>query len=234
MMHKTSGWARIVPASIPLSMMLLFGACSRVPVKEVAEPVVVLGFDGVDPKLLARWTAEGHLPNVQKLMRTGTVQPLGTTDPPESPVAWASFATGTNPGKHGIFDFLKVDRQKYVPDIGLVDVEKPKFLFHTLPIKGPKITNNRKGTPFYKYVADRGITTSILRMPLSLPPEDLPNGQLLSGLGVSDIRKTWGTFFYFATDLTQWDVGNTEFGGVLVRLERGQGTQIKHPDRRPL
>jgi predicted AlkP superfamily phosphohydrolase/phosphomutase len=63
-------------------------------------------------------------------------------------------------------------------------------------------------------------------MPLSLPPEDLPNGQLLSGLGVSDIRKTWGTFFYFATDLTQWDVGNTEFGGVLVRLERGQGTQI--------
>ena len=226
MMHKTSGWARILPASIPLSMMLFFGGCSRVPVKEVAEPLVVLGFDGVDPKLLARWTEEGHLPNVQKLMRSGTVQPLGTTDPPESPVAWASFATGTNPGKHGIFDFLKVNRQKYVPDIGLVDVEKPKFLFHTLPIKGPKITNNRKGMPFYKYVADRGITTSILRMPLSLPPEDLPNGQLLTGLGVPDIRKTWGTFFYFATDLTQWDVGNTEFGGVLVRLERGQGTQI--------
>ena len=59
-------------------------------------------------------------------------------------------------------------------------------------------------------------------MPLSLPPEDLPNGSLLAGLGVSDIRKTWGTFFYFATDLTQWDVGNTEFGGVLVRLEAQQ------------
>jgi predicted AlkP superfamily phosphohydrolase/phosphomutase len=63
-------------------------------------------------------------------------------------------------------------------------------------------------------------------MPLALPPEDLPNGQLLAGLGVPDIRKTWGTFFYFATDLTQWDVGNTEFGGVLVRLERRQGPQI--------
>jgi len=226
-MHKTKGRARIVPGFVPLSlMMLLFGACSRVPVKEVAEPVVVLGFDGVDPKLVAKWTEEGYLPNVQKLMQTGTVQPLETTDPPESPVAWASFATGTNPGKHGIFDFLKVNRQKYVPDIGLVEFEKPKFLFHTLPIKGPKITNSRKGTPFYRYVADRGITTSILRMPLSLPPEDLPNGQLLSGLGVPDIRKTWGTFFYFATDLTQWDVGNTEFGGVLVRLERGQGAQI--------
>jgi predicted AlkP superfamily phosphohydrolase/phosphomutase len=225
-MHKTIGRALIVPAFIPLLMMLLFGACSRVPVKEVTEPVVVLGFDGVDPKLVAKWSGEGHLPNVQRLMRTGTVQSLGTTDPPESPVAWATFATGTNPGKHGIFDFLRVDRQKYVPDIGLVDVEKPKFLFHTLPIKGPKIINNRKGTPFYKYVADRGITTSILRMPLALPPEDLPNGHLLAGLGVPDIRKTWGTFFYFATDLTQWDVGNTEFGGVLVRLERGQGAQI--------
>jgi predicted AlkP superfamily phosphohydrolase/phosphomutase len=226
-MHKTTRRALIVPAFIPLLlMMLVFGACSRVPVKEVAEPVVVLGFDGVDPKLVAKWTGEGHLPNIQKLMRTGTVQPLGTTDPPESPVAWATFATGTNPGKHGIFDFLRVNREKYVPDIGLVDVEKPKFLFHTLPIRGPKIINNRKGTPFYKYAADRGITTSILRMPLALPPEDLPNGQLLAGLGVPDIRKTWGTFFYFATDLTQWDVGNTEFGGVLVRLERGQGPQI--------
>jgi len=225
-MHKTTRRALIVPAFIPLLMMLLFGACSRVPVKEVAEPVVVLGFDGVDPKLVAKWTGEGHLPNIQKLMRTGTVQSLGTTDPPESPVAWATFATGTNPGKHGIFDFLRVNREKYVPDIGLVDVEKPKFLFHTLPIRGPKIINNRKGTPFYKYAADRGITTSILRMPLALPPEDLPNGQLLAGLGVPDIRKTWGTFFYFATDLTQWDVGNTEFGGVLVRLERRQGPQI--------
>ena len=128
-------------------------------------------------------------------MQTGTFQPLRTTEPPESPVACVSFATGTNPGKHGIFDFLKVDRKKYIPDIGLVEIEKPKFLFHTLPIKGPKITNNRKGTPFYKYLADRGITTSAIRMPLSLPPEEMPNGGLLCGLGVSDVRKTWGTFF---------------------------------------
>ena len=215
-----------------LLLMLCLPACSGVPVKQVAEQVVVLGFDGVDPKLVSQWAEAGHLPNVKNLMRTGTVQPLGTTNPPESPVAWASFATGTNPGKHGIFDFLKVDRQNYVPDIGLVEIQKAKFLFHALPIQGPKITNNRRGTPFYKYAADRGITTSIIRMPLSLPPEELPNGRLLSGLGVADIRKTWGTFFYFATDLTQWDVGNTEFGGVLVRLERSEErikTRIEGP-----
>ena len=195
-------------------------ACRQVAVKEVKEQVVILGFDGADPKLLARWISEGKLPNIQKLERTGTIQPLGTTEPPESPVAWASFATGMNPGKHGIFDFLKVDRRNYIPDIGLVDVKKPKFLWHTLPVRGPKISNNRKGIPFYKVLADQGITTTVLRMPLAFPPEDLPNGSLLSGLGVPDIRRTWGTFFYFATDLTQWDVGDTEFGGVLVRVER--------------
>ncbi len=221
-------------SSIPLSLVLiLFASCSRVPAKrDVKEQVVVLGFDGADPKLLAQWMGEGKLPNIQKLSRSGTVEHLGTTEPPESPVAWASFATGMNPGKHGIFDFLKVDRLSYIPDIGLVDIQKPKFLWHSLPVRRPKITNNRKGAPFYKIVADEGIRASILRMPLSMPPEVLPGGRLLCGLGVADIRKTWGTFFYFATDLTQWDVGNTEFGGVLVRLERHDRsvkTQVEGP-----
>jgi predicted AlkP superfamily phosphohydrolase/phosphomutase len=217
---------------IALCLIPVFAGCSRVPVRKVDEQVVVLGFDGADPKLLAKWVAEGKLPNIEKLGRTGTLQPLGTTEPPESPVAWASFATGTNPGKHGIFDFLKVNRTNYIPDIGLVDVQKPKFLLHTIPIKRPVITNNRKGKPFYRTVAEQGIVTSVLRMPLSLPPDELPNGNLLAGLGVPDVRKTWGTFFYFATDLTQWDVGNTEFGGVLVRLERTEPaikTRIEGP-----
>ncbi len=221
---------RTLGVAVVLASVL--SGCTRVPIRNVGEQVVVLGFDGADPKLLARWIAEGKLPNIEKLGRTGTIQPLGTTEPPESPVAWASFATGTNPGKHGIFDFLKVNRTNYIPDIGLVDVQKPKFLLHTIPVKRPVITNNRKGKPFYRTIAEQGIVTSVLRMPLSLPPDELPNGNLLAGLGVPDVRKTWGTFFYFATDLTQWDVGNTEFGGVLVRLERSDArikTRIEGP-----
>jgi predicted AlkP superfamily phosphohydrolase/phosphomutase len=224
-----SNWA--LPSLILAAGFYLPG-CHKVPVREAREQVVVLGFDGADPQLVSKWIAEGKLPNLQKLQQDGTFQPLGTTEPPESPVAWASFATGTNPGKHGIFDFLKVDRTNYMPDIGLVDIRKPKFLWHTIPIRSPQITNSRKGTPFYKTVADAGITTSILRMPLSLPPEVLPNSGMLCGLGVSDIRKTWGSFFYFASDLTQWDVGSTEFGGVLVRLEQSQGrikTKVEGP-----
>src|SRR6266542_1172160 len=72
-------------------------ACHRHPSRPVSKQVVVLGFDGADPHLLEKWAKEGHLSNLARLARTGTFKPLGTTNPPESPVAWASFATGLNP-----------------------------------------------------------------------------------------------------------------------------------------
>jgi len=187
--------------------------------KNAGQKLIVLGFDGVDPNLLQQWMAQGHLPSIQKLTAQGTFQKLGTTNPPESPVAWASFATGLNPGKHGIFDFLKRNPQTYYPEIALVEREPPRFLFNWIPIRGPKITNNRAGTPFYKTLADFGIKTTVLRMPLEFPPTELSNGKILGGLSIPDIRGTWGTFFYYASDLTRWEVGNTEFGGKLVRLE---------------
>ena len=55
-------------------------------------------------------------------------------------------------------------------------------------------------------------------MPVTFPPEDVPNGELLSGLPLPDIRGTMGTFYYFATDLSRYEEGNTEFGGILKRL----------------
>ncbi|MBZ5543803.1 MAG: alkaline phosphatase family protein [Acidobacteriia bacterium] len=86
-------------------------SCGGTKTRPVTTQVVVLGFDGADPDLLAKWAKEGHLPNLQRLAESGTFRPLGTTNPPESPVAWASFATGLNPGGTGIFDFLKRDPQ---------------------------------------------------------------------------------------------------------------------------
>ncbi len=195
-------------------------ACRRkVQTRPVTTQVVVLGFDGADPNLLSKWMAEGHLPTLAHLAKTGAFRPLGTTNPPESPVAWASFATGLNPGGTGIFDFLKRDPQTYLPELSLVSREKPEFLWGLIPIKAPKVTNERSGVPFYRAVADAGYKTTVLRMPLEFPPTRLPGGKLWAGLGVPDIRGTWGTFFYFGTDLTRWDVGDTEFGGKLVRLE---------------
>ncbi|GAB4125215.1 MAG: hypothetical protein Kow001_21630 [Acidobacteriota bacterium] len=178
--------------------------------------VVVLGFDGVDPDLVRQWI--DHLPHLRELAETGTLTELGTTNPPESPVAWASFATGVNPGKHGIFDFLRRDPHTYFPDIGLVEVERPKFMFG-IPLSRPKLTNNRKGLTFWKHLDQNGVSTINLRMPLEFPAEKLDRGVTWSGLGVPDLRGTWGTYFYLASDLTQWDLQNTEFGGRLIRLE---------------
>jgi len=200
-----------------LTTFILVGCSSTPPVRKTDFRVVVLGFDGVDPDLVSRWI--DYLPNIQNLSKTGTLTSLGTTNPPETPVAWSSFATGMNPGKHGIFDFLRRDPETYFPDIGLLSVKKPKFLFGFLPISKPKITNNRKGIPFWKHLDASGIATMNLRMPLAFPPEDLDVGSTWSGLGVPDVRGTWGTFFYFASDLTQWDLSDTEFGGRLIKLE---------------
>ena len=87
---------------------------------QASEPkVIVLGFDGADPGLTARFIEEGHLPNLERLSQWGQFVPLATTSPSESPVSWSSFATGMNPGKTGIFDFLARTPGSYFPEISL-------------------------------------------------------------------------------------------------------------------
>jgi len=60
--------------------------------------VIVLGLDGLDPKILGALMEMGRLPNFKKLAGMGTFAPLGTTMPALSPVAWSSFITGMTPG----------------------------------------------------------------------------------------------------------------------------------------
>ena len=103
------------------------------------QKLVILGFDGMDPRLVQKWMDEGKLPNMQKLAKRGSgVRPLATTHSPESPTAWASFATGVNAGKHNIYDFLVRDTTTYLPDLGMVTREPPRFLFNYIPISKPK------------------------------------------------------------------------------------------------
>jgi len=217
MWHSKCSETSMKKLAILILLAGIAGCSQPSPARKTDFKTVVLGFDGVDPDLVTQWI--DYLPNIRRLSETGTLTSLGTTNPPETPVAWSSFATGMNPGKHGIFDFLRRDPETYFPDIGLLTVEKAKFLFGVLPISRPKITNNRKGIPFWKHLDASGIATMNLRMPLAFPPEDLDWGTTWSGLGVPDIRGTWGTFFYLASDLTQWDLSDTEFGGRLIKLE---------------
>jgi predicted AlkP superfamily phosphohydrolase/phosphomutase len=182
------------------------------------QKLVILGFDGMDPKLLGRWMAEGKLPNISKLARGGGMFPLQTTHSPESPTAWASFATGVNAGKHNIYDFLVRDTTSYLPDLGMVTRTPPKFLFNYFPISKPKLTSIRGGTSFWVTAGKGGVRSDILTVPVTFPPEEVLHGQMLSGLPLPDIRGTMGTFSYYATDLSRYEEGNTEMGGILKRL----------------
>lgn len=183
-----------------------------------SQKLVIIGFDGMDPDLVREWIDQGHLPTLKKLADQGGLYPLQTTHSPESPTAWASFATGVNAGKHNIYDFLVRDTNTYFPDLGMVRREPPKFLFNYIPTSRPKIISTRGGTSFWVTAGEAGVRSSILTVPVTFPPEDVRNGELLSGLPLPDIRGTMGTFSFYATDLSRYEEGNTEMGGILRRL----------------
>ena len=207
----------LVVVVIAAGSLACSGPSRRAPSK-FTQRLVILGFDGMDPHLLEKWMAEGKLPNISKLAKSGGMYPLQTTHSPESPTAWASFATGVNAGKHNIYDFLVRDTTTYLPDLGMVTRTPPRFLFNYFPISKPKLTSIRGGTSFWVTAGNAGVRSDILTVPVTFPPEEVANGQMLSGLPLPDIRGTMGTFSYYATDLSRYEEGNTEMGGLLKRL----------------
>lgn len=112
-----------------LALSLLAGLALGLPVAAKEAKTVILGFDGADAELTEQWMNEGKLPNLAKLRAEGSFAPLRSTIPSQTPVAWSTFATGLDPGRHGVFDFLKRNAQTYRPDLALVTERRIPFLF---------------------------------------------------------------------------------------------------------
>ena len=201
-----------------IAATLALTGCSRAPAPVDRPKLVILGFDGLDPDLVKEFMDAGEMPAFKRVMSGGGMFPLGTTVSPESPTSWASFATGVNPGKHNIYDFLVRDLRNYSIDLGMVRREPAKFWFDWIPVRRPKVISTRGGTSFWVTAGESGVRSSVLTVPITFPAETVPNGELLAGLPLPDIRGTMGTFSYFATDLSKLEEGNTEFGGILSRL----------------
>ncbi len=207
----------------PLALAMAAYGCSgtpktQKPLRKAPLKVMVMGFDGMDPTLARKFMDEGKLPNLKKLAEQGTFATLVSTQPSESPTAWSSFATGVNPGKHNIYDFLIRDFETYLPDLGMVKKEPPEFRWGFFPKKLPKLTSTRGGTSFWVHAGRDGVKSIVLTVPITFPPEAIEHGEMLAGLPLPDIRGTVGTFNYWATDLTSFEEGNTEFGGYLKTL----------------
>ena len=143
---------RFLFVALAVSLGSAFACGPRRAPEKFTQKLVILGFDGMDPRLVQKWMNDGRLPNMRKLAAAGSgLRPLGTTHSPESPTAWASFATGVNAGKHNIYDFLIRDTATYMPDLGMVHRDPPRFILNYFPIAAPKLTSIRGGTSFWVF-----------------------------------------------------------------------------------
>jgi predicted AlkP superfamily phosphohydrolase/phosphomutase len=165
--------------------------------------LLVLGLDGMDPVLVDKYMARGKLPHLAKLVDKGSYHKLETTTPSISPVAWSSFMTGCHPAKHNIFDFLSRDPKTYLPDLSSAHIGSPKRVLplgkYNIPLSKPEIKGMRKSIPFWNILGDNGIFSTILRIPVTFPPEKF-RGNLLSGMCAPDLKGSQGTFSFYTSD----------------------------------
>lgn len=215
--------------------------------------VVVIGFDGMDPRLCERLMDEGRMPHLAKLRAAGGFRPLGTSTPPQSPVAWSDFITGAGPGVHGIFDFIHRDpKQQYSPKYSAAETVHGDAGWeignHQLPLNfwpfnhAPTETRlTRHGNPFWNHLDARGIPIRIYDIPSNYPPSESHHGHMccLSGMGVPDLMGGYGTYQYFTSDTLRPsdDEGGRrraiffKDGVARIKIAGPENTMLKRPAR---
>jgi len=116
--------------------------------------VLVIGLDGASWDILTPWILEKKLPTLEKLMKNGIYGKLESVIPSLSAPAWTSFATGKNPGKHGIFDFMTSDGR-------IVN------------------SNDVRGKRIWEILSKNGFSCCVINFPVTYPPQKI-NGCMIS------------------------------------------------------
>lgn len=127
---------------------------------DLAARTLIIGLDGGTWDLIRPFQKAGHLPNLSRLMRRGAYGPLRSTLPPMTFPAWSTFMTGTNPGKHGIFDFTVHEEGRYAV----------------------RFTNStwRRQPTIWSILSSHGLRVGAMGFPTTYPPEPV-NGFMISG-----------------------------------------------------
>jgi predicted AlkP superfamily phosphohydrolase/phosphomutase len=189
----------------------------------LVDKVAIIGLDGLEPTLAEKFMNEGKLPHLARLKKEGTYARLQTTTPAISPVAWSSFMTGSEPSKHNIFDFLSRDPKTYLPSLSSAYIGRPKRVLslgkYSVPLSKPEIRGMRKSVPFWKILGDAGIFSTVLRVPITFPPEKF-SGHMLSGMCAPDLKGSQGTFTFYTTDISKH---KKREGGVIIPVEVRDG-----------
>ena len=218
-------------------------SCSTVS-QPIGRKVIVLGFDGLDHALTEQMINTGRLPALARLATSGGFAALGTTVPPQSPVAWSTFITGLDPGGHGIFDFVHRDPKTMLPYLSTTRTEGSArtigFGKWQLPLSSGTVELLRRGQPFWELLEQRGVPTTIIRMPANFPPSGTATREL-SGMGTPDLLGTYGTFSFYTSEPYAF-AGQTLSGGtvynvrvregrVVSKLEGPDNPFLKHPEK---
>lgn len=198
--HRRPLLALVLAAAATLAWWLT--QRDRIVVAEGIGRVVVLAFDGLDPRRVERLMAAGRLPHLAALRHRGDYRHLATSNPAQSPVAWAMFATGKNPGHHGVFDFIGRDPVTYLPRLTMAQFANGES---QRAVRAPG---------FWRYAGEAGVPSVILALPANFPPDEL-NGRALAGMGVPDLTGSDGTFTYFTSATVDADPG-----GRVVHVRR--------------
>jgi len=193
--------------------------------KAKVKRLVIVGLDGFDPGLAQQFMDEGRMPNFKKLQEQGCFHPLSTAMPSISPVAWSTFATGVDASRHNIYDFLTRDPCSYMPVLSSTDT---RTVPRTLNLGLAKVPFGQravykilqKSQPFWKLLGQNHVWSSILRVPITFPPQKFKNGTLLSGMCVPDLQGTQGSFSFYSTK----DKKGAHTGGQQFRIVRRGNT----------
>ncbi len=171
--------------------------------KPLGRKMLVLGFDGMDPSVVDRLMRRGELPNMQRLGQRGAFTMMRSTIPPQSPVAWGSFISGSDPGAYGIFDFLHRDPQTYLPMFAQSETMPSRMLVnlgkYRIPLQPGKVVLKREGPAFWDYLQERGIPATIFKAPTNYPPS-ASKQRTLAGMGTPDIQGTYGIYTLYTSD----------------------------------
>lgn len=123
--------------------------------------IVILGFDGATWRLARPYMEQGKLPHLSRLVEEGVHGPLRSVPNMRSAAAWTSFMTGTNPGRHGIYEFYERVPGEY----------RIRFVNGSW----------RRGPAFWDILGDAGKKIGAVNVPMTYPAREV-NGFMIAGL----------------------------------------------------
>lgn len=151
-----------------------------------AKKAFIIGIDGVPYSLLSTYIENGVMPNLKKILSQGfTLHQMNASIPDISSVSWTSFATGVNPGEHGIYGFTDLRPQSYslyFPN----SKDRKAPTFWELIGKTADVTSSMSQQ--YLPKIDRPYRSIVLNMPHTYPAYPM-NGILVSGFVAIDLKK---------------------------------------------